>query len=246
MNKHLFFLLFIMATFVFYSCEKKSTVEFGGGHNNECIHCHGSGTCSSCNGTGKGSYSSCTKCNGTGIISCIVCGGKGKVYDGVNYDYSIRYKTCTSCNGTGRGSCYLCHGEGSSQSKCSSCNGTGLCSYCSGSGGSSSGGGSGSGSGSGSDSGGSSSNSHEKDERYCKYLGKTTGYWELGKDIERETVYVYQTYPGKSLRASYASPGSDGYIIKSATQEVYYGSDPWGLSCNRYMLPAGIKVYFKW
>lgn len=241
MNKHLFFLLFIMGTFVFYSCEKKNTVEFGGGHNNECTHCHGSGTCSSCNGTGKGSYSSCTKCNGTGIISCIVCGGKGKVYDGVNYDYSIRYKTCTSCNGTGRGSCYLCHGEGSSQSKCSSCSGTGLCSYCSGSGG-----GSGSGSGGGSDSGGSSSNSHEKDERYCKYLGKTTGYWELGDDIEKETVYVYQTYPGKSLRASYAGPGSDGYIIKSATETVYSGSDPWRLGCNKYMLPVGIKTYFKW
>lgn len=240
MNKHLFFLLFIMATFVFYSCEKKSTVEFGGGHNNECTHCHGSGTCGSCNGTGKGSYSTCSYCKGIGTTSCAVCGGDGQMYAGMSGFYPV-YKTCTSCGGSGRSECFFCSGSGSTQSKCSSCNGTGLCSYCSGSGG-----GSGSGSGSGSDSGGSSSSSHEKNERYCKYLGKTTGYCKLGDEIETKTLYVYQTYPGKSLRAGSVGPGSDGYIIKGATNEVYSGSDPWRLGCNRYIQPVGIATYFKW
>lgn len=235
MNKHLLVLLSAMATLIFFSCENKSDSEFGnkfGGHS-ECSHCHGSGTCSACSGTGHGSTTTCSYCNGAGSSKCSACLGKGKIMDGVGAGFNILYKSCPYCNGVGYKTCSMCNGNGYSQSQCSSCNGTGICTYCSGSGG-------------GTDQGGSFSSTHAGDSRYCIYLGKVIGYWELGDDIETEIIYVYHTQPGKTLRASFVGPDKDGYIVKSATETVYSGSDPWGLRCNKYMNPIGTRYYFTW
>lgn len=88
---------------------------------------------------------------------------------------------------------------------------------------------------------------HTGDSRYLSYLGSTTGYYESGKNIKSEKLYVYceQGLPS-AIRVSTVEGNSYGFIIKTATKKVYTGSDPWGKGCNKYYIPYGIKTYFKW
>ena len=96
-----------------------------------CIYCSGSGTCKSCNGSGKSAF---------------------KSYELVPGRYEEVSRTCTGCNGMGRslyggGKCPACKGSGKlvsmelqpstkkeTVSPCSNCNGTGRCPHCGGSG----------------------------------------------------------------------------------------------------------------
>lgn len=101
--------------------------------------------------------------------------------------------------------------------------------------------------GSGTDSERTPAGDHTGDSRYLSYLGSTTGYYESGKNIKSEKLYVYceQGRPS-AIRVSKAEGNSYGFIIKTATKKVYTGSDPWGKGCNKYYIPYGIKTYFKW
>ena len=88
-----------------------------------CPSCGGSGSCRSCNGSGR---ITCPACNGMGTEKqvCNVCGGSGQ-YQG---------NVCNTCNGSGiiTATCSYCNGAGTKS--CSDCNGTGVCRACNGTG----------------------------------------------------------------------------------------------------------------
>lgn len=256
MKTKIFIILSLATVYLLASCNQKKTSCFSCNGTGVCSSCNGSGTsgggyCTYCDGTGYVTGARCSRCGGTGETRCDVCGGSGQLYNGTS-GFTILYKTCTYCGGSGRASCILCGGSGSDRqrcshcsggytsSSCSNCNGTGRCSFCGGSGQTTS-----SNSGS-SDDDSSSTSIHKGDSRYCVYLGKTNGYAELIDGFDKCTIYVYETQPGGTLRASFADPLSDGYIIKSATETVYSGKDPWRLGCNKYIMPLAVHTYFYW
>lgn len=254
MKKYVFVLVSLLGVLFFNSC---------GGTLGEkevvCSHCHGTGSCSSCGGAGKYGSTTCSTCYGSGQafrecvvchgvrLQCIICDGTGRNSLGrCTYCNGTGLKDCIACGNTGsvKSTCNTCRGSGMTGTSCSSCNGTGKCASCGGNG--TSYGGSGSSTGGGSTTGGGgSASSHEGDSRYCKYVTSVNGYTVLGNQYERKTVYIYRTQPGGIERASFAATTDDDYILKSATETIYNGSDPWGLGCNRYMQPIGIKTYFR-
>lgn len=105
----------------------------------ECYSCHGTCTCTTCNGTGKSSISldgKCIICSGTGV--CFYCKGRGYYFPVDGGNSSGGSSSGGSSSGGSNSStrtCAVCGGSG----KCMStsydsqhCYGTGTCQTCSG------------------------------------------------------------------------------------------------------------------
>lgn len=131
----------------------------GGGKEEGCPVCQGSGVCVRCDRTG---YTECGRCHGSGEIDChncndgydpnpCPCGGNGLCYrcsgtgtfEDKTCDVCDGNGKCKECGGVGRRTCNFCSGsgiipcdecKGSGKEECQGCHGTLVCEACDGTG----------------------------------------------------------------------------------------------------------------
>lgn len=131
----------------------------GGGKEEGCPVCQGSGVCVRCDRTG---YTECGRCHGSGEIDChncndgydpnpCPCGGDGLCYrcsgtgtfEDKTCDVCDGNGKCKECGGVGRRTCKFCSGsgiiscdecKGSGKEECQGCHGTLVCEACDGTG----------------------------------------------------------------------------------------------------------------
>ena len=131
----------------------------GGGKEEGCPVCQGSGVCVRCDRTG---YTECGRCHGSGEVDChncndgydpnpCPCGGDGLCYrcsgtgtfEDKTCDVCDGNGKCKECGGVGRRTCNFCSGsgiipcdecKGSGKEECQGCHGTLVCEACDGTG----------------------------------------------------------------------------------------------------------------